>query len=113
MDSAGEVADGEIITMPLGIAAFCSEAVVSPEHMPPTMPLTLSEVISRSAEATARPASMQPVSPFTETMVVPSMKFPDSLISAIARLAPAAMSGARDSSGPVKPRRMPIFTSSA
>jgi len=56
---------------------------------------------------------MQPVSPRSDETVAPSRNMPDSLTSEIASSAPAAMSLANDSSGPVKPSRMPIFVSSA
>ena len=63
VDSAGEVADGEIITTPFGTATLARIAPVTPEQSAPTMPLTPSEVIRRSATAVAAPASMQVESP--------------------------------------------------
>ena len=41
-------ADGEIITMPFGMATLVSIARVTPEQSPPMMPLTPSAVIARS-----------------------------------------------------------------
>ena len=91
VESAGEVADGEIITVPLGSAAFCSAAVVAPEHMAPTMADTPSEVMRRSAAVVAAPASMQVESPRTAVTVLPSRKSPESETSAMASSAPEAM----------------------
>jgi hypothetical protein len=87
--SAGEVAEGEIITMPFGMATLVSIARVTPEQSPPMMPLTPSAVIA------------------------PPMNLPEAETSAIASSAPAAMVGVIDSSGPVKPNSTPILTSSA
>ena len=74
---------------------------------------TPSDVISRSAAAVAAAASTQVESARTGTTVRPPRTRPDSLTSAMASSAPAAMSGVSDSIGPVKPNMMPIFTSSA
>ena len=51
VESAGDVADGEIIRTPLGIATFLRTAVVTPEQSAPIMALILSEVINLSAAA--------------------------------------------------------------
>ena len=110
VDSAGEVAEGEIMTMPLGTATLVSIAVVAPEHMAPTMPSTPSEVIRRSATATAAEASMQVESPRTEVTALPPKSRPLAVTSAIAISAPAAIGGASDSSGPVKPSETPSVT---
>ena len=111
VESAGEVADGEIITTPFGMATFCSMAVVTPEQSPPTMAFTRSAVMRRSAAALAAAASMQVVSPRTGVTAAPPSRALLSLTSLMASSAPAAMSGARDSIGPVKPTITPIFTS--
>jgi len=58
---AGEVAEGETITMPFGMATLVSIARVTPEQSPPMMPLTPSAVIARSVAATAAAASVQVV----------------------------------------------------
>ena len=51
VERPGEVAEGEIITMPLGRATFWNAAPVAPEQSAPMMPETFSELISRSAAA--------------------------------------------------------------
>ena len=107
------MADGEIITIPLGLATFCNMAMVTPEQSPPMMALTRSEVTSRSAAATAAAESMQVVSPRTATTCRPPSNAPLSLTSLIARSAPSAMDGVNDSIGPVKPNSTPSLTSSA
>ena len=68
VDSAGDVADGEIITTPLALATFFRTAVVTPEQSPPTIALTPSEVIKRSAVAVATAESMQVLSPRTASL---------------------------------------------
>ena len=37
VESAGDVADGEIITIPFAVATFCKTAVVTPEQSAPTI----------------------------------------------------------------------------
>ena len=106
----GEVADGEIMTMPLGTATLASIAPVTPEQSAPTMPATPSVVTRRSVAAVAAAASMQVESARTGSTVAPSMKAPESDTSDIAISAPAAIAGASDSSGPVKPRTTPSLT---
>ena len=113
VESAGEVAEGEIMTVPFGMATFCSMAVVTPEQSPPTMALTRSAVISRSAAALAAAESMQVVSPRTGVTAAPPSRPLLSLTSLIASSAPAAISGASDSIGPVKPTITPILISAA
>ena len=112
-DSAGEVAEGEIITTPFGMPTFCRTAVVAPEHMAPMMPFTPSEVTRVSAAAVAAAGSMQVLSLRTGVTVSPSSSMPLSETSFIAISAPWAIGPARDSSGPVKPIRTPILISSA
>ena len=112
-DNAGEVADGEIITMPFGIATFVNVAVVTPEQSPPTMPATPSDVIKRSAAAPAAAASTHVVSARTAVAVEPPMNLPDADTSAIAASAPGPICATKLSIGPVKPKNTPIFTSSA
>ena len=101
VERAGEVAEGEIITTPLGRATFFSTAMVTPEQSPPTMALTLSDVTRRSAAALAAAESMQVLSPRTETTLAPPSRAPLSLTSLIANSAPLAMPGVSDSMGPV------------
>jgi hypothetical protein len=62
VDSAGEVAEGEIMTMPFGTATLVRIEVVTPEQSAPTMPSTPSDVIRRSAAAFAAALSMQVLS---------------------------------------------------
>jgi hypothetical protein len=109
--SAGEVAEGEIITMPFGMATLVSIARVTPEQSPPMMPLTPSAVIARSAAAVAAAASVQVSSPRTGMKLWADL--PEAFTSAIASSAAAAMWPVSDSIGPVKPIRMPSLTSSA
>ena len=113
VDSAGDVADGEIITIPFAVATFCKTAVVTPEQSAPMIAATLSLVISRSAVAVAAAASTQVESPRTDSIVDPPMNLPLFDASAIAISAPAAISGVSDSIGPVKPSKTPSFTVSA
>ena len=102
MDNAGDVADGETITIPFAIATFCKIAVVTPEQSAPTIAATLSAVIRRSAAAVAAAESIQVESALTETSVLPPpMKLPPALISDNASSAPKAISGVKDSIGPV------------
>ena len=112
VDRPGEVADGEIITMPFGIATFCRMAPVTPEQSPPMMPFTPSAT-SFSPFATARPLSIQPVSARTGVTVALSSSLPDLVTSSMASSAPSPMAGASDSIGPVKPNSTPSFTSFA
>ena len=107
------MAEGEIMTTPLAMATFCRIAVVTPEQSAPIMALTLSDVIRRSATAVAAAESMQVESPRTTSIFDPPIKEPLSFTSDIASSAPAAMAGVSDSMGPVKPRIIPILTSSA
>ena len=110
VDKAGDVAEGDTITIPLANATCCKIAVVTPEQSAPIKPLTLSEVISLSAAAVAAEESMQ-----VESALIPDTfpieKLPDLLTSSIASSAPAAMSGVRLSIGPVNPIIIPNFTS--
>jgi len=100
-DELGEVAEGETMTIPFAKATFCSIAVVTPEQSPPTMALILSEVTKRSVAAVAAALSVQVVSPRTAITLAPPNRAPDLETSLIASSAPAAMSGVRDSIGPV------------
>src|SRR6056300_50429 len=107
----GEVAEGEIMTMPFGSATLVSAAPVTPEQSPPTTPLTPSAVIRRSIAAVAAPASTQVVSPRTEETDAPPRSRPLSLTSAIANSAAGPISATNDSIGPVNPRNTPILIS--
>ncbi len=111
VDSAGEVAEGEIITMPFGTATLASTAPVTPEQSAPMIATTPSLVIRRSAAAVAAAASTQVLSARTGTSVLPSSHLPLSLISVIASSALSAMWPVSDSIGPVKPRITPTLTS--
>ena len=99
--------------MPFGRATFCRTARVTPEQSPPMMPLTPSAVTMRSADAWATAASVQVVSPRTETKFQPLAALPEAFTSAIASSAAAAICGVSDSMAPVKPISTPSFTSSA
>ena len=107
VDRPGLVAEGEIITIPFGTATFDSMAPVTPEQLAPTMPTTPSPVIRRSVADVAAAASMQVLSARTGSTMTPSSNMPESETSDIAISAPAAIAGASDSSGPVKPRTTP------
>ena len=113
VDRAGEVAEGEIMTIPLGMATLVRAAVVTPEQSPPTTPATPSEVMRRSMAAVAAAASTQVVSARIAVTVVPSSSLPEALTSAIAASAPGAMLATSDSNGPVSPRNTPTLISSA
>ena len=108
---AGEVADGETMTTPLGTATLLATAMLTPEQSAPMMAATLSEVIRRSAAACAAPASTQVESPRTGITFLPPRNWPDSVASFIASSAAAAMLGVSDSIGPVKPSSTPTFMS--
>ena len=67
VDKAGDVAEGDIITIPFGIATFFKTAVVTPEQSAPIIALTLSDVINLSAAAWAAAASTHVESALTPT----------------------------------------------
>ena len=113
VDKAGEVAEGDTITMPFGRATFCKTAPVTPEQSPPMMPLTASDVTIFSAAVWAAAASTQVESPRTDVNVQPFSALPEAFTSAIAASAALAMWPVKDSIGPVKPIKIPSFTSSA
>ena len=113
VDRAGDVADGDTITIPFARATCERIAVVTPEQSAPTMALTLSAVTRRSAAAVAAAESIQVESARTDVTFMPFIKLPAAFTSEMASSAPAAISGVRDSIGPVYPRIMPIFASSA
>ncbi len=113
VESAGDVAEGEIMTMPFGTAMLARIAPVTPEQSAPMMALILSVVTSLSAAAVAAAASTQVLSPRTEVTVEPPSSLPESVTSFIASSAPVPIAGVMDSSGPVKPRITPILMSSA
>jgi len=96
----GDVEDGEIITMPLGSAAFCKIAPLTPEQAAPTMPL-IPSAIRRSALDTASALSTQPVSAREGVTVAPSISMPLSVTSCMASSALDAMMPVSDSIGPV------------
>ena len=106
------MAEGDIITIPFGIATFFKTAVVTPEQSAPIIALTLSAVINLSAAACAAAASTQVESPLT-LFIFPCEKLPDLFTSSIANSALFAITGANDSIGPVNPKIIPILTSSA
>ena len=110
VESAGEVAEGETMTTPLGRATFCRMAPVTPEQSAPMMAFTPSEVTRRSAAEVAAAASTQVESPRTDSTATPSSSLPESVTSFMAISAALPMEGVIDSIGPVKPSTMPIFT---
>ena len=110
--SAGEVADGETMTTPFGIATLLAMAVVTPEQSAPMIAATFSPVIRLVAAVVAAAASMQVESARTGFSVRPSGSLPESEASLKASSAEAAMPGVIDSSGPVKPRMMPTLAAS-
>ena len=111
VDSAGEVADGEIITIPLGLATFCkhgdgdSRAVAADDGIDGHQPFgrrdrSCGVDAGRITPYGRRPAGRQATRPL-------------SLTSLIASSAPSAMGPVNDSIGPVKPSSTPSLTSSA
>ena len=76
--NAGEVADGEIIVTPFGIATLFAIAVVTPEQSAPIIATTLSDVIKRSAADVAAAASIHVESALTTVIVVPPNNLPES-----------------------------------
>jgi hypothetical protein len=57
VDKAGDVAEGEIIKIPLGIATFFRTAVVTPEQSAPIIALFYQRLLDVSAAACAAAAS--------------------------------------------------------
>ena len=57
--SAGEVAEGETMTTPFGIATLLAMAVVTPEQSAPMIAATFSPVTRLVAAVVAAAASMQ------------------------------------------------------
>ena len=110
---AGDVADGEIIVTPFGIATLLAIAVVTPEQSAPIMPATLSDVTNLSAAEVAAAASIHVESALTTSIVDPPNSLPESEASLKASSAEAAIVGVSDSIGPVKPRMTPILIFSA
>ena len=82
--SAGEVADGETITTPAGIATLLAMAVVTPEQSAPTMAATFWELTSCCAAVVAAAASMQVESARTGSRVMPPGSLPESEASFMA-----------------------------
>src|SRR6476469_6236025 len=113
VESAGEVAEGETITTPAGIAALLAMAVVTPEQSAPTMAATFWALTSCCAAVVAAAASMQVESARVGVRVMPPGSLPAAEASFNANSAEAAISGVIDSSGPVKPRMMRMLTGSA
>ena len=109
--SAGEVAEGEMVTTPFGTETLLVMAMVTPEQSAPKIAATPSAVTRRSAAAVAAAASMQVESPLTGTSTLPPRKAPESDASLRASSAESPMAGVSDSIGPVKPRMTPTFTS--
>ena len=110
---AGEVAAGDTMTTPPGIAALLAAAIVSPEHSGPTSATTFSALTIRSAALAAAVASAQVESPCTMTSLRPSRIPPWSSTCLTASDAASWIGGTRLSIGPVKPPRKPILTSAA
>ena len=111
--NAGDVADGDTIVTPFGIATLLAIAVVTPEQSAPIIPATRSEVIKRSAADVAAAASIQVESALTTSIVEPFNNLPESEASLKAISAEPAIVGVSDSIGPVKPRITPILIFSA
>ena len=61
--NAGEVADGEIETIPLGTRTLVITAPVLPEQLGPIIAITFSSFIKRSASAVATAGSIHTESP--------------------------------------------------
>ena len=110
--SAGEVADGETMTTPAGIATLLAMAVVTPEQSAPTIAATFWALTSCCAAVVAAAASMQVELARVGVRVMPPGSLPESDASFSASSAEAAIAGVIDSSGPVKPRMMPMLTGS-
>ena len=104
----GEVAEGEIITTPLGTATFDAIAPVTPEQSAPMIAATPCE-ITPSAAAVAAAESTQVESALTTSIFFPPNSEPESDASLKASSADAAIAGVRDSIGPVNPKMIPIL----
>ena len=111
VERPGDVAEGEIMTVPFARATFDRIAPVTPEQSAPMMPSTLSDVTRRSAAAVAAAASIHVLSARTPVTFAASNSMPEAVTSSIAASAPPAICCARDSSGPVKPKMIPSLTS--
>jgi hypothetical protein len=92
-----------------GIAALFAPAIVSPEHMPPTMATTRS-VLTRRSAALAAVVAAQPPSAVTNESVPPLRMPPCSLTCRTASSIAEARCGVMFSIGPVNPPRKPMVT---
>ena len=106
---AGDVADGEIIGIPLGTATLDNTAPVTPEQSAPIIAVT-PWLTRPSAAEVAAAESIQVESARITLIVEPFKSFPEFEASENANSAPAAISGVRDSIGPVNPRIIPTLT---
>jgi hypothetical protein len=71
VEIVGAVADEEIISTPAGIATVLATAMVTPEHIAPTIATTFSVLIRRSAALEAAVASVQVSSAWTNDSLPP------------------------------------------
>ena len=102
------VADGEIITTPLGTATLDAIAPVTPEQSAPIIAATPCD-INPSAAAVAAAESTQVESASKTDIFFPPNKDPDAEASSKANLAESLIAGVRDSIGPVNPKIIPIL----
>ena len=106
----GDVADGEIITTPLGTATFVAIAPVTPEQSAPIIAAIPCEIRPSAADWAAA-ESTQVESALIGLIVYPPKSEPESEASLNASSAEAAIAGVRDSIGPVNPKMIPILIS--
>jgi hypothetical protein len=106
----GDVADGEIITTPLGTATFDAIAPVTPEQSAPIIAATPPDIRPSAADVAAA-ESTHVESALTGVIVSPPKSEPESEASLKASSAEAAIAGVRDSIGPVNPKIIPILIS--
>ena len=110
MVTVGAVADGEIIETPAGIATDSAAAMVAPEQWAPTIPTTFEILITLVAASVAF-WGLQPESPVTVSIWVPSLnKPPCSLTWLKAIWADLIIAGAIAAMGPEIPPSKPTFT---
>jgi hypothetical protein len=80
VNNAGNIADEEILTMPLAVAINCRTVVVTPDQSTPMIALSPSEVIKNLRSALKTPLSVASLiinkSPFTISRVKDSISPP-------------------------------------
>ena len=106
----GEVADGDIITIPLETATLLAIAPVTPEQSAPIIAATPWDT-NPSAAVVAAAESTQVESALIGLIFSPPSNEPESEASLKANSAEAAIAGVKDSIGPVNPKIIPILTS--